>query len=156
LEEDQEMKTLTTISLMERIFLLRRVSLFANLKSPDLKAISQVTGEHIFAPGEMIAEQGEPGDEMFILISGEVGVKMSQGKGKEEKEIARRKPGDVVGEMALISQEPRMASLVAVGEVRALCIEQDKFIEILRLRPETSLAVMRILCQRLRESSLLE
>jgi CRP-like cAMP-binding protein len=53
--------------------------------------------------------------------------------------------------MAIISRAPRMASLIASGEVRALCIEQADFEELLRLRPETSLAVMRVLCERLRE-----
>ena len=53
--------------------------------------------------------------------------------------------------MALISKKPRMARLVAAGEVRTLCIEQKQFEGILRERPETSLVVMRDLCDRLRD-----
>jgi len=68
-------------------------------------------------------------------------------------EIARRQPGDIVGEMAIISQEPRIASLVAAGEVRVLCVERKQFEALLRERPETSLAVMRVLCARLKEKA---
>jgi NTE family protein len=67
------------------------------------------------------------------------------------REVARRRTGDVVGEMAIISQEPRIASLVALGEVRVLAIGQRQFEGILRERPEMSLGLIRVLCMRLRE-----
>jgi CRP-like cAMP-binding protein len=54
--------------------------------------------------------------------------------------------------MAIISEEPRMASLVAGGDVRTLSIDRTRFQRILKERPEASLAVMRVLCERLRES----
>jgi CRP-like cAMP-binding protein len=67
--------------------------------------------------------------------------------------VARRKAGEYVGEMAIINQEPRMASLVAAGDLRALCIDRKQFEGLLRERPETSLAVMRVLCARLKEAT---
>ena len=142
--------TLPTLSIMERILFLRRVPLFAGLSPVELKQVAGITGEHYFVDGELIARQDDPGDEMYIIVSGEVQVRLSDGG--TTVELARRKPGEYVGEMAIISDEPRMASLVAAGDVRVLCIEQKQFEGILRERPETSLAVMRILCDRLRES----
>ena len=65
----------------------------------------------------------------------------------------QRKSGDYVREMVIISQEPRRASLITVGHVCTLRIDQKSFEAILRERPETSLAVMRVLCQRLKEAS---
>jgi hypothetical protein len=146
-----EMETLPTLSIMERILFLRRVPLFQELAPGDLKAIAEVTCEQAFGAGETIAEQGEHGEELYIIVSGEVGVFL-RGEDGKGREIARRKTGEVVGEMALVSQEPRMASLVASGEVRTLCIEQPTFVDLLRLRPEISLGVIRVLSQRLRES----
>jgi CRP-like cAMP-binding protein len=67
-------------------------------------------------------------------------------------EVARRGAGDAVGEMAVVSRAPRMASLVATGEVRTLAIDRRRFERILRDRPEVGLAVMDVLCRRLRES----
>lgn len=153
LNGDTGMRTLQTLSLMERILFLRRVPLFLDLTPSDLKQIAVIAGEHLFATGDVISEQGEMGEEMFIIVSGEVRV-MTQGTDGTEVEIARRGAGEYVGEMSIISREPRMASLTASGEVRVLCIEQADFEELLRLRPETSLAVMRVLCERLREREL--
>jgi HEAT repeat protein len=150
LDGDTAMRTLQTLSLMERILFLRRVPLFLDMAPSDLKQIAGIAGEHWFANGEVIGEQGEIGEEMFIIVSGEVRV-VTRGEDGNEVGIARRGAGEYVGEMAIISRAPRMASLIASGEVRALCIEQADFEELLRLRPETSLAVMRVLCERLRE-----
>jgi CRP/FNR family transcriptional regulator, cyclic AMP receptor protein len=69
-------------------------------------------------------------------------------------ELARRGPGEVVGEMSVITGRPRMASLVAVGDVRILSIDQERFERILAERPEVSLAVMRQLCARLEQQSI--
>ena len=70
-----------------------------------------------------------------------------------ERELARRRQGDVVGEMALITQEPRMASLVASGEVRTLRLGRAEFEGVLRERPDTAIAVIRVLSLRLVESA---
>jgi len=144
------METLATLPLMERILLLRRVPLFAGLPPADLKQVAAITREAFFADGEWIAAQGDPGDEMYVIVSGEVRVLVGE---EAPVEIARRQPGDIVGEMAIISQEPRIASLVAAGEVRVLCVERKQFEALLRERPETSLAVMRVLCARLKEKA---
>jgi HEAT repeat protein len=144
------MKSLPTIPIMERILYLRKVPLFAGLSPVELKQIATIAGEHFFAPGEVFAKQGELGDEMFIVISGEVEVRMRK-EGGEEVVITRRKPGEFVGEMSIISQQPRMASLAADGEVRALCVEKTLFESMLRERPEVGLALIRALVERLRD-----
>jgi cAMP-dependent protein kinase regulator len=135
---------------MERILFLKRVPLFANLPPAELKQVAAIADEHLFIDGEVIAQQNEPGDELYVIVSGQVRVLVTV-TGEEDTELARRGTGEYVGEMAVISQKPRMARLVALGDVRTLCIEQKQFEGILRERPETSLAVMRELCDRLRE-----
>jgi len=144
------MDTLATLSVMDRILFLRRVRLFSDLPPSELKQVAAITNEQYYLDGEVIARQGEPGDEMYIIVSGEVQVTDGQDT-RSPVEVAGRGPGEYVGEMAIISQEPRMASLIAHGDVRVLHIEQPQFEAILRERPETSLAVMRVLCARLKE-----
>lgn len=68
------MKTLATLSLMERILFLRRVPLFSDLPPSDLKQVAAIAGETIFADGGFLMQQGETGDEMYIIVSGEVRV----------------------------------------------------------------------------------
>ena len=153
IQGDDPVETLQTLSLMERILFLRRVPLFADLPPSDLKRVASIANESLFQDGETIVEQGESGEEMFIIVSGEVGV-ILQDEGGEQIEVVRRQEGEYVGEMSILSDEPRMATLKAIGEVRTLCIGQKAFQEILRERPETSLAVMRVLCVRLREQTM--
>jgi CRP-like cAMP-binding protein len=109
--------------------------------------MTAISTDQDFEDGEKICEQGENGDLMFVIVSGEVRVVVRQA-GQPEKEIARRGEGDVVGEMSIISGEPRMASVISVGDVRTLCLERLHFESMLRERPEISLAVMRELCRR--------
>lgn len=139
-------QTLTTLPLMERVLFLRKVPLFAELPPSDLQPIAAIAEEHSYADGETIAEQGDPGDAMHIIVSGEVAIVVAG-----ERTIALRSSGDVIGEMAVITSQPRMAGLVAKEPVRVLSIARRQFEAILRERPETSLAVMRVLCQRLAE-----
>ncbi len=147
-----DMDTIHTLSTMERVLFLHRVPLFANLPPNDLKQIAMIAGERTFSEGAIIAEQGEAGDILYIIVSGEILVTAIDEDG-HQTELGRRHTGEYVGEMAIISDEVRMASLTALGEVRTLCISQSQFKEILRLRPEASLAVMSVLCERLRELS---
>jgi hypothetical protein len=139
--------TLSTLSLMERVLFFRRVPLFEGLSTADLKNVADLSEEAIFSEGEEIAAQDEPGDTMYLVVSGEIIVQTTGPAGKSH-EIARRGSGDCVGEMALISNMPRMASLIAAGEVRTLTIGQKSFHGLLRERPEVSLAVMKELCAR--------
>ena len=141
-------ETLTTLPMMERVLFLRRVPLFADLPPHDLLPIAAIASEHSFADADTIAEQGEPGDEMHIIVSGYVMVIIRETVGHQEV-LAVRSAGDVIGEMAVITGGARMASLAAKGDVRLLSIERRQFEAVLRERPETALALMRILCERL-------
>ncbi|HEX7247478.1 MAG TPA: Npt1/Npt2 family nucleotide transporter, partial [Actinomycetota bacterium] len=148
-------RTLTTLSPMERVLFLRKVALFAELPPHDLQPIAGIAEEHAFADGDAIAEQGESGDVMHIIVSGDVSVTAhdSSHGSDDARVVAVRSAGDVVGEMAVITNEPRIAGLVARGDVRVLSIARPQFESILRERPETALGVIRVLCQRLAEAS---
>ena len=141
-------ETMTTLPLMDRVLFLRRVPLFADLPPPDLMPIAAIASEQSFADADTIAEQDEPGDEMHIIVSGYVMVILRQESGHQQV-LAVRSSGDVIGEMAVITSAPRMASLAAKGPVRLLSIGRRQFEALLRERPETSMALLRVLCQRL-------
>ncbi len=147
-ERGISMETLATLGRMERILFLRRVPIFAELPPNELLQIAGITTEQLCLDGAVVARQGEVGERIYMIVSGEVRIVTRSAKG--ELEIARARPNDFVGEMSIISQSPHSASLIAAGETRLLTISRTDFEQILRLRPETSLAVMRVLCNRLR------
>ena len=145
-----QMENIATLSLMERILFFKRVPLFANLAPADIKQVAAIAQEESFCDGDILVRQGDAGDVLFIIASGEVRVLASNGQ--KEVELARRKTGEFIGEMALVSKAPRNATVEAVGDVRTLSINQKDFASLLRDRPDASLAVIQVLCERLNES----
>jgi HEAT repeat protein len=143
------MDTLQTVSAIERVMLLREVPIFADLSPEDLQQVAAIAGEQWYPDATAVFHQGEEGNVMFIIVSGNVQVVRSV-NGKDQI-LAERGPGDFVGEMAIVESVPRLATLLTQGEVRLLAIEGDTFKQILRERPEVSLAVLRSLSRRLRE-----
>lgn len=148
--KDEPMETPTTLSMMERILLLRRAPLLVALSPADLQRVATISTEHDFVDGEIICKQDEAGNEMYVLVSGEVRIVVNH-EGQPEKEIARRAAGEVVGEMSIISGDTRSASVVASGDVRTLCLDRLSFESLLRERPEVGLTVMKVLCDRLKQ-----
>jgi len=146
---ETKMDSITTLSLMDRILFFKGVPLFATLSPADLKQVAAIADEEVFPDGEVIAHQGEQGDAMFVIVSGQVRVCVAT-DGKE-MEVARRRSGEYVGELAIINREPRIATLIASGDVRALCIDQKSFEGLMRERPEVSLVIIQVLTKRLKE-----
>jgi len=136
-------RTQTTVPLVERVIFLRKAPLFAALPPQDLQPIAEVAEEHVFAEGDLIAAEGEPGETTYVIVDGDVDV-VADGR-----TLAVRGSGDVIGEMSVISTRPRVASLRAKSDVRVLEIRKPAFEAILRERPDTALALMRVLCERL-------
>lgn len=139
----------TALSVIERVLFLRKVPLFADLVPADLERVAQLAEERGYDEGEVIAAEGELGEELHIVIEGT--IRVVQGGQRTGRELARRTAGDMVGEMSLITQAPRIASLVADEAVRTIRLGRREFESMLRERPSVALAVMRVLAQRLAE-----
>ena len=137
----------TSMSPMERVLALRTIPLFQELSTADLRRLADLAEERSFADGEVISSEGEVGDELHLVLSGTVGV--TRGGTGSASTVARRGPGDVVGEMSIITRKPRVASLIAEGDVRTIRIGRQEFESMIRERPDVSLAMMRVLAERL-------
>jgi HEAT repeat protein len=147
----EPMETLQTLSLMERIMLLREVPLFANLSPDDLKQIAEIAWEDWYHDGAILFKVGDEGHELFIIATGK--MKVIKDADSAPKVLAVRGPGEFIGEMAIIESAQRSATVQVEGEARALVIDENAFKAILRDRPEVALAVLRALSRRLREMS---
>lgn len=143
------MKTLKTLSTLDRILLLREIPMFSKLTVEDLERVAEIAHEQLYLPGTLICREGEAGNTLFIVVSGEVDIVKSSGDA--ENILARRKMGEFVGEMAILESAPRSASVRAVNDVRVLSIEGDAFNMILLDRPEVAVSVLRNMSARIRE-----
>jgi HEAT repeat protein len=144
---DTMSRSRTSMSPMERVLALRKIRLFAELSTADLRKAADIAEERTFAAGDLISSEGEIGDELHLVLSGTVVV--MRGDAGATSAIARRGPGEVVGEMSIITSGPRVASLVAEDDVRTLRIGRREFESMIRERPDVSVAVMRVLAERL-------
>jgi HEAT repeat protein len=141
-------ETLNTLGMMDRILFLRQVSIFKNLAPEDLHQIAEIATERVFAADEVIYREGDIGDEMSIIVDGQVRV-TTQVNG-ETQYIRSYGVGEHVGELALLRQQPRSADVTAEqGDVRVLVIRGDAFKAILHDRPEVAMAMLGSLAERL-------
>ena len=100
---------------------LQSIPLFADCTRAELEEIAEVATELHFSPGQILIHEGGTGHELIVIVEGR--VKVTRGG----KDIAELGPGDVLGEMALLSHRPRNASAAAVTDVEALIIDGRSF-----------------------------
>jgi diguanylate cyclase (GGDEF)-like protein len=129
---------------------LRRVPLFEELGAEDLHWIAQATRVCSFADGESIFEIGEPGRSLYILIEGSVQV--LHPNQPTSHQLARLGPGEFLGEMALLNDAPRSATIRAAGPVEALVLEKEAFRQLVLERPDVSLKLLEAMSQRIRKA----
>jgi CRP/FNR family cyclic AMP-dependent transcriptional regulator len=128
---------------------LRTVPFFAGL-GPD--ALDQVAGgmrSRRFRRGEVIFHLGDPGDALFIIVSGEVKISLPSDSG-EEAILVRLRAGDVFGELALLDGAPRSASATALGPVETAVLPRDGFRDLIANEPLVRDALLASLAGELR------
>ena len=133
-----------SMSPIEVVLALRRIPLYTALAPADLQRVAEIAKEHTHPDGDVIGAEGELGEEMHLLLDGSVRVVRGDGE-----TIARRGPGEVVGELSVIRRAPHVATLIAEGDVRTLHIGYREFEAMVHERPDIVLAVMRVLAERL-------
>lgn len=92
---------------------LKRIPAFAALANRDLQALAEALRPRRLALGQQLFEQGDPGGTMHLVTKGELSVRWQDGLSNAEIEVARIRPGEFVGEMALLDLGPRSASVIA-------------------------------------------
>lgn len=131
----------------EKVLRLRGVDLFLALTAEDLVEIAEIAEEVDFGAGEMIIREGEVGVDLYVVVDGAVRVF------RGEHQLAVLGLDSVFGEIAILDSEPRTASVAADTDVSLLRIHQQDFVDILRSRPQIANAVIRVLCERLRNEN---
>ena len=133
---------------MERILFLRSVSLFADVDGSELQWIADIVQEKTYSAGEIVFEENDPGDALYIIARGSARI-LKGGAGQVV--LAILQAGDFFGEMALLDQEPRSASVEVQQDATMLMIAREDFQRLLLARPHIAFALLRNLNRRLRE-----
>ncbi|MCU0288241.1 MAG: cyclic nucleotide-binding domain-containing protein [Acidobacteria bacterium] len=134
---------------------LKGMDIFSDVDDHSIRNLSALFEEKIYSQEEIIIEEGEMGNSMMIITSGQVRVSQTQGPDLEEALIVL-KEGDVFGEMALIEDLPRSATIIAHTNVIIFEISRDHFIDYITRDSENGLKIVlklaKILSSRLRET----
>jgi CRP-like cAMP-binding protein len=125
------------------------VDLFQQLSLEQLEAIATVTQEADYLPGEVIVREGDPGDRLFLLLEGEVRVVKGHGSAREIP-LPNLRAVDYFGEMAVLDDEPRSATILAATPTHLLTLDGESLRELIRGHPEISFSIFRVLTRRLR------
>ncbi len=130
---------------------LRTVPLLAGFPDEQLRTLSSVVTRRTVPRGAIIIVEGDPTDSLYIVISGRMRVLMSDADGKEVI-LATLGPGEFFGEMGLIDDSPRSATVMAVEACELIVINKRDFKKCLSENFEMAMTVMRGLVRRLREA----
>jgi signal transduction histidine kinase len=129
---------------------LKKIPLFSGLSEEDFQRLCDMSREFQLPAGNMLFEEGQPGAEAYVIEKGEVEIiKSSQDR---EVLLAVRGPGEVIGEVALLDEAPRMASVRARSDSTLIAIKKGSFDELLHSSPTALNATFRTTLARLRET----
>jgi CRP/FNR family transcriptional regulator, cyclic AMP receptor protein len=126
-----------------KIELLKQVPLFAGCSRRDLVRIARIADEIDFKPGNVLIEEGTSGGEFFVLVEGSAEVR------RKGRWIDTLGSGDFFGEMALLSDRPRNATVTTTSAVDSLVITKWRFRQLVSSNPLIALKVMRAVGERL-------
>lgn len=138
------------MSLHDESEVLRRVPLFSKLDASTLKLIAFTSDSFTFNEGELLFTVGEPSDSAYVILEGEVEILVPDQDGVHAAFVRGR--NEIIGEMGILNEMPRNASVRAKGTVNALRITGDAFITLLQQNAVMALEVARQLSKRLAQT----
>jgi HEAT repeat protein/ATP/ADP translocase len=140
-------ETARTLGELERMVVLRRVPLFSELDPEDLQRIAASAAERLYPAGEALVREGELGDELIVIVEGSVRIFRREGDG--DRFVRTYEAGDHIGELAVLRDRPRSATVIAEADVRGLVIDGEALRAILQERPEAAMAMLATLAERI-------
>lgn len=144
---DAHARAEAVIPLVQRLHFLRRVPLFAGLSGEDLMQVARIASPLSLPEDRIIFHKGDPGDVMYLIMRGRVSVRDG------ERELATIGADEFFGELAVLDDEPRSATIVCVEDTDLLSIAQADLDELMERRPEIAREVIHVLTRRLRDAT---
>ena len=131
---------------------LKRVNLFSTLEKKDLQALARTCKERKYSAGSTLFSQGDTGVGLYVLTSGTVRITQITNPDRAEEVLGTESVGGVLGEMALLDDLPRSATVTAVDDVTALLSPIWDFRAALHNHPDIAVKLLAVLSRRLRKA----
>ena len=130
---------------------LRRVPMFRDIDGTRLKLLAFTSERVEFSPGQRFFLQGDAADAAYVILKGRAAVTLHAAAG--EIELAELGQNAIIGEMAILSDHPRSATVTALEPTTALRIDRRVFVELLQQFPQMSIAIIREIARRLERTN---
>ena len=140
------------MSLDEEVDVLRRIPLFGNIEPTKLKLLAFTSERLTYDKGQTLFRQGDMGDAAYIILDGEADVVVSAPPG-EPRKVAGLGRHDIIGEIAVLCDVPRTASVIAASRLTTLKISKDNFIRMITEFPQMAVEILRELARRLEKTT---
>jgi CRP/FNR family cyclic AMP-dependent transcriptional regulator len=134
------------VSLQQEFEVLRRVPFFAEIEPSKLKLLAFMSERAGFDDGKILFHQGDPGDAAYLILDGQADIVLEGPSGPVT--VATLGTNDIVGEMAILCNAPRNATVRAKGRLVALRIAKDPFMRMVREFPNMAVSIMQELAHR--------
>lgn len=139
------------MSIKEEVEILRNIPLFAKLEPAKLKLLAFTSQRLTFDAGHALFQQGDPGDAAYIVLDGEADVLINTSQGPVR--VARVGRHAIIGEVAILCEVPRTATVVAHSQLTTLRIDKDLFFRLVNEFPQIAVEIMRELAHRLEKTN---
>ena len=139
------------MSIDKEVEILRQIPLFANIDPAKLKLMAFASERLTFQSGHSLFRQGDPGDAAYIIIEGTADILVDTPSGPIT--VATLAKNDIVGEIAILCDVPRTATVTAMSELVTLKITKDLFFRMVTDFPEMGVEIMRVLAHRLEHTT---
>jgi CRP/FNR family transcriptional regulator len=136
----------------DKLELLRRAPLFAALADDELSQLADAADTVHFEPGETVFSEGDYSNSCYVISSGHACAVRQHALGRAIT-LARFGPGDIFGELAMLDDQRRSASIQALDELEAIAVPGDRMRRLLRERPEIAVKMVISLGQKLRQAN---
>lgn len=141
----------TVMLLKDEVEMLRRITLFSGLPPAKLKLLAFTSERVMYSAGENLFHQGDIGDAAYVILSGSADVLVATPTG--QLKVAEVEQNSIVGEIAILCNTPRTATIKTTTALEALRIRKDDFLKLLADFPEMAVEIMRVLADRLSQTT---
>ena len=135
------------MTLEEDVELLRNIPLFAKIEPSKLKLLAFTSERLTFSPGDSLFKQGDDGDALYVIMEGEADVLIDTPGGQIT--VATMGKNDFVGDIAVLCDVPRTATVTATSKLTTMRVTKDLFFQLVSQFPQIAIEIMRELARRL-------
>jgi CRP/FNR family transcriptional regulator, cyclic AMP receptor protein len=139
------------MSLTKDVEVLRKIPLFANVEPAKLKLLAFTSERLEYLPGDEVFHQGDYGDAAYVILEGQADILVDTPKGAVN--IVTLGKHEIIGEIAILCDVPRTATVVAHGELAALRVSKDGFFHLVSQFPQVGIEVMSALASKLNRTT---